>query len=185
MARKRTIGVPTPEKIDDMWQRRATAAAIVAVRELIDAGGVIPPATPVSRLSDIELGWFTAANLFAWIKCRAEQATAEGWNTELTLRLTALDPQPWDAGAIESILPDLGELEGIDWSKPIMAWPKATMVKFLLKALHLINAAMIARDVGGGITTRGKSLEEMQRIAAAEAGGPLMTPDEMNDPIGI
>ena len=93
-----------------MWQRRATAAAIVAVRELINAGGAIPPATPISRLSDIELGWFTAANLFAWIKCRSEQATAEGWNTELTLRLTGLDPQPWDAGAVESILPDLGEI---------------------------------------------------------------------------
>ena len=57
------------------------------------------------------------------------------------------------------------------------------MVKFLLEALKLIHAAMIARDVGGGITTRGKSLEEMQRIASAEAGGPLMTPDEMNDSI--
>jgi len=44
---------------------------------------------------------------------------------------------------------------------------------------------MIARDVGGGITTRGKSLEEMQRVAAAEAGGPLMTPGELNDPIGF
>ena len=44
---------------------------------------------------------------------------------------------------------------------------------------------MIARDIGGGITTRGKSLEEMQRIASAEAGGPLMTPDELNDPIGF
>jgi hypothetical protein len=184
MARKRTIGMPTPEKIDDMWQRKATAASIVAVREVI-TGGVIPPATPIGRLSDIELGWFTAANLFAWIKCRSEQATAEGWNTELALRLTALDPQPWDAGAIESILPDLGELEGVDWSKPITAWPKDMMVKFLLKALHLINAAMIARDVGGGVTIKGKSLAEMQRIAAAEAGGPLMTPDEMNDPIEL
>ena len=90
---RRKIGAPTPNAIDDMWQRRATAAAIVAVRELINAGGAIPPATPISRLSDIELGWFTAANLFAWIKCRSEQATAEGWNTELALRLTGLSPQ--------------------------------------------------------------------------------------------
>jgi hypothetical protein len=184
MATRRKIGAPTPEKIDDMWQRRASAAAIVAVRELINAGGAFPPATPISRLSDIELGWLTAANLFAWIKTRSEQATAEGWNMELTLRLTALDPQPWDAGAVESILPELAELQGVDWSKPITSWPKAVMVKFLLKALHLINKAMIARDIGGGITTRGKSLDEMQRIASAEAGGPLITPDEMN-PIGF
>jgi hypothetical protein len=179
---KHAIGAPTPEKIDDMWQRKATAASIIAVRELV-AGGVIPPATPISRLSDIELGWLTAANLFAWIKCRSEQATAEGWNTELTLRLTALDPQPWDAGAVESILPDLGNLQGVDWSKPVTAWPQDVMVKFVLEALKLIHAAMIARDVGGGITKRGKSLEETQRIAAAEAGGPLLTLDEMNDEV--
>jgi hypothetical protein len=181
MARHK-IGAPTPEKIDDMWQRKATAASIVAVRELV-AGGVIPPATPISRLSDSEWAWFTAANIFAWIKCRSEQATAEGWNTELALRLTGLSPQPWDAGAVESVLPDLAEMQGVDWSKPIMSWPKDMMVKFLIKALNLIHAAMVARDVGGGVTTRGKSLEEMQRIAAAEAGGPLMTPDEFNNPI--
>ncbi len=181
MARHK-IGALTPEKLDDVWQRKATAASIIAVRELV-AGGVIPPATPISRLSDSEWGWFAAANLFAWIKCRSEQATAEGWNMELTLRLTALDPQPWDAGAVESILPDLGNLQGVDWSKPITSWPKDQMVKFLQQAMKLIHAAMISRDVGGGIRTRGKSLEEMQRIASAEAGGPLMTPDEMSDEI--
>ena len=70
-----------PKAIDDVWQRRATAAAILAVREVI-RGGTIPPATPISRLSDIELGWLFAASLFAWIKTRAEQATAEGWDVE-------------------------------------------------------------------------------------------------------
>ena len=70
-------------------------------RANLSSGGAIPPATPISRLSDSELGWFTAAGLFAWIKCRSEQATAEGWNTELALRLTSLSPQPWDAGAVE------------------------------------------------------------------------------------
>ena len=123
----------------------------LGVCELINTGGAIPPATPVSRLSDIELGWFTAANLFAWIKCRSEQATAEGINTELALRLTGLDPDPWDVGAIETILPDLGELPGFDWSKPITAWPKASMVRFLSEALKLAERAMIARDIGGGI----------------------------------
>jgi hypothetical protein len=181
MARHK-IGLPTPEKIDDMWQRKATAASITAVRELV-AGGVIPPATPISRLSDSEWSWFTAAVLFARIKCRSEQATAEGWNTELTLRLTALDPQPWDAGAAESILSDLGNLQGVDWSRPITSLPKDQMVKFLLQAMKLIHAAMVARDVGGGIAHRGKGLEEMQRIASAEAGGPLLAPGELDDSI--
>jgi hypothetical protein len=182
MAIKHKIGAPTPSAIDDLWQRRATAASIVAARDLI-AGGVIPPATPINRLSDIELGWFTAAVLFAWIKTRSEQATAEGWNMELTLRLTALDPQPWDSGAVQSVLPELANLQGVDWSKPIMSWPKDMMVKFLLEAMKLITAAMIARDIGGGVATKGKSLEEMQRIASAEAGGPLMTPEELRDEI--
>ena len=58
-------------------------------------------------------------------------------------------------------------MQGVDWSKPITSWPKDVMVKFLLQAMKLIHAAMIARDVGGGITTKGKSLEEMQRIAVS------------------
>jgi hypothetical protein len=182
MVAKRKIGASTPKAIDDIWQRRATAAAIVAARELIN-GGAIPPATPISRLSDSELGWLTAASLFAWIKTRSEQATAEGWDMEATLRLTALDPQPWDAGAVAGVLPELGELQGIDWWMPITAWPKDQMVKFLLEAMRLIHAAMIARDVGGGVATKGKSLEEMQRIASAETGGPLVAPGELNDSI--
>ena len=149
-------------------------------------GGAIPPAAPISQLSDIELGWLFAASLFAWIKCRAEQATAEGWDVEETLRRTSLDPQPWDAGAVEQILPQLGALPDFDWNKPIGAWSKDMMVRFLLEAMKLIDKAMIARDVGGSITTtRRQSLDEMQRTASAEAGGPLMTPSESNNPIGI
>ena len=179
----RKIGVPTAEGVNDVWQRRATAAAILAVRDVI-RGGTIPPAARVQRLTDIELGWLFTAALFGWIKTRAEQATAEGWDVEETLRQTSLNPQPWDAGAVESILPQLGALPDIDWSNPIGGWPKATMIRFLLEALKLIDKAMIARDVGGSITNR-KSLHEMQRIASAEAGGPLMTPGEFNEPIGI
>jgi hypothetical protein len=180
----RKIGVPTAEGVNDVWQRRATAAAILAVRDVI-RGGAIQPGAPISRLSDVELGWMFAASLFAWINARAEQATAEGWDVEETLRLTSLNPQPWDAGAIESILPQLGALSDIDWSKPIGGWPKATMIRFLLGALQLTDKAMIARDVGGSITTKRHSLDEMQRTASAEAGGPLMTPGEFNDPTGI
>ena len=75
-------------------------------------------------------------------------------------------------------------MQGFDWSKPITSWPKDMMVRFLLQALKLIHAAMIARDVWRWHhDQRNKSLDEMQRIASAEAGGPLMTPGEMNDSI--
>ena len=43
---------------------------------------------------------------------------------------------------------------------------------------------MIARDVGGGtVTTDRKPLDQMQRIASAEAGGSLAAPDELDDEI--
>jgi len=174
--------VPSPEAIDDVWQRRATAAAIAAVRDVI-TGGTIPKAAPIGRLTDIELGWLVAAALFGWIRTRAEQATAEGWDMEATLRLTAHDVPPWDVGAISHVLPRLADLEGIDWSRPVTAWPKDTIVRFILAALNLTSAAIAARDAGGGITSNQKSLAEMQRVASAEVGGPLAAPDELNDVI--
>jgi hypothetical protein len=187
-ARRMKVGMPTPEAIDDVWQRRATAAAILAVRGVI-TGGTIPPATSVSRLSDIELGWIVAAALFGWIKARSEQATAEGWDMEETLRQTSLNPQPWDAGAVVHILPTLG-IMSVDWNKPLGCWSKNEMVSFLLEALALVRTAMVARDVGGSITTttttttKLKPLAEMQRIASSEAGGPLLAPGELpEDPI--
>jgi hypothetical protein len=174
----RRVGLPTPEAIDDLWLQEATSAAIGAMQNMIRSGA-IASATPLSRLTQGELGWLFGAGLFAWTRTRAEQATAEGWDTEAALRLTALDPQPWDAGAVAHVLPQLGQLPGFDWSKPIGAWPKDQMVRFLLKAMRLIGEAMIARDVGGGIATK-QSLDRMQRVASAAGGGPLMTPEELN-----
>ena len=43
---------------------------------------------------------------------------------------------------------------------------------------------MVARDIGGGtVATDRKPLEQMQRIASAEAGGPLAAPGELDDDI--
>jgi hypothetical protein len=39
----------------------------------------------------------------------ARQATSEEIDTERTIRLVALDPQPWDAGAVATILPELAD----------------------------------------------------------------------------
>jgi hypothetical protein len=183
MARQRRIGVPTAETLDDVWQRRATASAIAAVRQVIN-GDAIPKATPLGRLTDIELGWLVAAGLFGWIRTRAEQATAEGWDTEQALRMTGLAPSPWDCGAVAHILPKLAELDDIDWARPIGAWPKEMVIRFLLAAIKLISTAMIARDVSSsGITTNRKPLDQMQRVASAEAGGALTAPGELDDDI--
>jgi len=37
--------------MEDVWQRMATAAAIVSARKVIDTDGVIPPGTPRQKLA--------------------------------------------------------------------------------------------------------------------------------------
>jgi hypothetical protein len=181
--KKKPISTVSLSAIEDALQREATSAAISAARGVVQMDGPIPPGTPIGRLGDVEWGWIVCAILFGWIRTRAEQATAEGLDTERTIRLTALDPDPWDAGAVASILSELAEHE-IDWSLPLCEWPRETMVEFLVKALSLIRKAAIARDFSDGIT-RKSSASAIARGANAAAGGPLMTPDELNDEIKL
>jgi len=117
MRTTRIVGMVSETALEDEWLRRATAAAIAAARDVIKLDGPIPPGTPVGRLADVELGWVLAAMLFAWVRTRAEQAACEQLDTEQCIRLTGLDPEPWDAGAVAAILPELaGACAGIDWS---------------------------------------------------------------------
>jgi len=184
MRTTRTVGMVSETALEDEWLRRATAAAIEAARGVITLGGPIPPATPVGRLNDTELGWLLAAMLFAWVRTRAEQAACEQLDTEQCIRLTGLDPEPWDAGAVAAILPELASAS-FDWSQPITAWPKDTMIEFLLTAMRLIRKATIARDLSDKGVSRQAGASTIARQANAAAGGPLMTPDELNDEIGI
>jgi len=182
----RTIGRVSPSALEKDWQRRATAAAITGARGVIQPDGPILPSTPVGRLSDVEWGWIVAAVLFGWIKTRAEQAAAEHLDTERTIRMTALAPEPWDAGAVAAILPDLASAcEHIDWSKPLADWTRDTIIEFLLAAMSLIRKAMIARDQSEKGVTQKSSAATIARQANAAAGGPLMAPDEFNDEIII
>jgi hypothetical protein len=182
----RAIGQVSLSALEDEWQRQATAAAIEAARGVVQIDGPIPPLTPIGRLGDIEWGWILAAMLFAWISKRSEQATVEQLDSEQTIRLTALDPEPWDVGAVITILPELADAcPGIDWSKPVTAWSRETMAEFLLIAMRLIRKAMIARDFSDKGVTRTANAEVIARQANAASGGPLMTPDELNDEIGF
>jgi hypothetical protein len=186
MKKPRAIGEVSLSAIGDAWQRQATADAIAAARGVVQMDGPIPPGTPIGRLSDTEWGWIIAAILFAWIATRAQQAAAENLDTERTIRMTALDPQPWDAGAVAAILPELADAcADLDWSRPLTQWPRETMIEFLLKAMPLIRKAMIARDLNEQGITRKSSAYMIARQANAAAGGPLMTPDELNDEIGL
>ena len=182
----RSVAEVSLSAIEDQWQRDATAAAIAGARGVVQMGGPIPPGAPVGRLSDVEWGWIVAAVLFGWIGKRAEQAAAEQLDTEQLIRLTAHDACAWDAGAVAAILPELADAcSDLDWSKPLTAWSREDITKFLLKAMPLIRKAMLARDISDKGITRQSSASTIARQANAAAGGPLMTPDEFNDEIGL
>jgi hypothetical protein len=182
----RKIGEVSLAALEDQWQRDATTAAITGARGVVQMDGPIPPGTPIGRLSNVEWGWVVSAVLFAWISKRAEQATAERFDAERTIRLLATSPQPWDAGAVAAILPDLVDASaGLDWSKPLTAWSRENIVEFLLKAMPLIQQAMVARDSSDSGITGNASASIIAREASAAAGGPLMTADEFNDDIGF
>src|SRR5262249_23731582 len=150
----------------------ATAAAIEAARKIANSG-TMPTGTPVGKLSDSEWGWLFSAALFAWLSKRAEQAVAEGSDIEAKVRegMTCA----WNAGAIAAILPELAATAKIDWSKPLAAWPKETMIEFLGTGCELVWRAMRARDLGGGVTQE-KGPDRIAREANAGAGNPMVVP---------
>jgi hypothetical protein len=88
---------------------------------------------------------------------------------------------------VAAILPELADAcaEIVDWSKPLTEWPRDTIIGFLLRAMPLIRKAMVARDLSAKGITRKSRADVIARQANAAAGGPLMTPDEFNDEIGI
>jgi len=143
---------------EDEWQRKATAVAIAAARKVV-LGNCAPinQNTPIGRLGDVEWGWIITSAIFAWIAAKAEQATAEGFDVETTIRTAMLDPDPWDTGMVASILPQIADLKGFDWSKPLADWSRDSMIEFLLAALELIRQATVARDLGGGSIIRKNS----------------------------
>ena len=180
---KAGFGRPSVTAVEDAWERRATSVAIGAARKVI--GGVIPAGTPIGRLGNAEWGWIVAAILFGWISTRAEQAVAEQIDTELALRMTGLDPEPWDAGVVASILPELAEISSIDWTLPLALLPREAVIDFLMTATRLIRKGEIARDLSGRGITQKSAASAIAREANAAADEPLMAANEFNDDIGI
>jgi hypothetical protein len=145
---------------EDEWGRRATAAAIAAARRVVLSDGApINKNVPVGRLNDVEWGWIVSAVIFACIATRAEQAVAEGLDSELVIRTASLEA--WDAGAVAAILPKLADMPGADWSKPLVQWSREEMVTFLIAALGLMRMALRTRGLGGGAITHKPSLDEI------------------------
>jgi hypothetical protein len=136
-------------RLEESWQRRATAEAIKAARGLIGPERAIPANTPVGMLTDDDFGWLICAVIFAWISTRAEQVANEGLNRIEAAVLTApvkdgLDA--WDVGAIAAILPMLFEQAPVDWAKALKDWSKDEMIRFLSRAAALVNTATGAKE---------------------------------------
>ncbi len=166
---------------EDEWQSRATAAAIEAAKSVLTDGAVNPRAI-VGSLSTTEWGWVVSAAIFGWINTKAKQAVAEGTPYDITIRNTCGDPSAWDAGAVGAVLPALGDIPGLDWGKPIGAWTKPQIIAFAWHAHKLVDAALAAR-VEGEKDVITKLADEEARIMNAAAGGPLMSPDDLEDEV--
>jgi hypothetical protein len=145
---------------EDDWQAKATAAAIAEVRKAI---GEFGPAmhTPLSKLSDLQLGWLIAPALFAWVTKRCEQAIAGGIDREDAVRMLEAEPSPGEVAAARSILPDLCDQAKVDWSQPLSAWTRETMTDFVLLAWKLLSRAEVARDAGPGIIQKSSLQDEL------------------------
>jgi hypothetical protein len=175
-ARKKKLRLPSLSAIENCWQREATCVAIEHVRAAI-SGGAVPPNTPVGRLSEIELGWFVAGALFGWINTRARQAVDNGVGVNKHIRDTGLEPDPWDAGAIETILPELAKSE-IDWSKSLAQFSREEMIAFLGDAYNLIGKAMLVRDSGEQLVTRRLPLGTAEQADWDDKLPPMLCDDE-------
>lgn len=172
-----------PEFItEDEWQSRATAAAIQAARNVVNGEGVNPRAM-VSSLSDVEWGWIVCAALFGWIATKAQQAVVEGRGADQAIySMTHREPAPWEAGAVATILPALGNIEGVDWSKPVGDWSKDQIVGFAWQIYRLTDAALAQRDEGKTDVITKLNLDREERIISAQNGGPLMSRVELANP---
>jgi hypothetical protein len=153
-------------KKEDAWQAKATEAAIAGARKIALNSTGLPPMTPVGRLTDLQWGWIVTAVIFSWIEIRCRQAIEEGLNQEQAVRQTGLTPSPCDVAVVRSILTELSDKAGIDWSLPLEAWSRDTMVNFLMLAWQLINKAELARDHGDGKILR-------KSDALAESNNPI------------
>lgn len=178
------VAAKKPRDIETDWEAKATQSAIDAAREVIGANGINGRAM-ISSLSELEWGWICAASIFAWIKTKSEQATIDGIGYDIPIRtMTHREPAPWEAGAVSTILPALGELQGVDWSKPIGEWSKDAIVSFAWQIHKLTDAALASRDEGASDKIVQKlSRAEMEREMSAANGGPLLARGELNDDI--
>lgn len=167
-----------PRTADD-WQREEMSRCIAAARDLFAKH--INQRASVGSLSDLEIGWVVAAVIFESASTRARQATTEGISYGYSLHVVAdREPQPWDYGAVETILPTLAETNKLDWTKPLGEWPKDQIVLLAWRCFQLVGNALVARDEGSLDVVQRLTRSETERRLSADRGGPLMDREELS-----
>jgi hypothetical protein len=177
-----TGAVQRLREIEAEWMAKATRSAIDAAREVITDHDVNGRAM-ISSLNELEWGWLCSAAIFAWIKTKSEQAVAEGIGYDQAIRaMPNRTIQPWDYGAVTSILPAMGDISDIPWDIPVGEWSKDQMVTFAWNVYCLVDQGLSARDEGQ--TDKITQQAVVERELSAKNGGPLMSRKEMkNDDI--
>jgi len=176
-----TGAVQRLQKIEAEWDAKATHSAIDAARSVI-AENDINGRAMINSLNELEWGWICSAAIFAWIKTKSQQAVAEGIGYDQAIRtMPGSYPQPWEAGAVESVLPALSEIEGIDWETPISELPKRQMVLLAWHMHRLVEQAMSCRDEGAADKITRPSQAVVEREMNARMGGPLLARGELDD----
>jgi hypothetical protein len=169
----------------DEWIRRAFAVSLNRAKDLVAPQGPIRSATQLGKLSDSEWGWIISTVVWGWVSTRGEQAASEGLDPERSVRVTKLNPDPWDIGAVKAILPELAKsCAGFDWSKPANTWSKDELAQFLLTGFDLIQRATAARDaIEERVAGKPVSADVTARQMNGAIGNPRMTVAEFNDDV--
>jgi hypothetical protein len=157
---------------ENPWLAKATEAAIAGARKIANSTS-LPAKTPVGQLSDSQWGWIITGAIFAWVQTRVEQAIEEGLDQDQAVRITGLSPSPCDVAVVRSILPELADKAAIDWSQPLVAWDRDTMVNFLLLAWQMIGKAEATRSHGPGKILRETEKDKNEDWATKGDGLPL------------
>lgn len=170
-------------KTDADWLREATHAAVDAARKVIE-GGHINGRAMISSLSEIEWGWIVCAAIFGWVETRAKQATEEGHSAEVTIRtMSNRDPAPWESGAIATILPGLGDIDGLNWNLPLGDWSKDQIIRLAWSIYRMSNAAITAQHEGATDKITRFCREVAEREHSAANGSALMAHNETREEI--
>jgi hypothetical protein len=177
-----TGAVQRLQKIEAEWMAKSTQAAIDAAKQVISENDINGRAM-IGSLNDLEWGWIAMAAVFAWIKTKSQQAVAEGIGYDEAIRtMPGSYPQPWEFGAVESVLPALADVAGLPWDKPVGEWSKNQMASMMWHSYRLVDQALAARDEGAACKiTMNSSQAKAERELSAKNGGALLARGELND----